>query len=409
MKNVLIVDDEKSLLLTIKAGFEAYQNKFTVHTAENGKIAVSILESIPIDLMITDLKMPEMDGFELLVYLNANYPSIPAIVMTAFGTPQIESKLKKSGMLRLLEKPVDFDELTQAILKCLDEKFKGGTLTGISLPSFLQLIEMEQNTCLMEVSIPSGEQGLLYFHQGVLYDAIFKDLKGEEAVYAMLVLDDVKISFRSLPDKRFKKKIKSNLMTLLMEGVRRKDEIDRQREEEVIPLEDEITPDKAPLAYPKKETISELVDITSQNESDSKEASKGDSTMTEMYEVLEKMKVVGGFMAVGAFSSNGEMVSEVNTSGINLGELGAIANDVLLKAQKATELMNVGRGQVVHVEAPKAHIVARCLNEATDFAATATGRAHVHMVLILDKEEGNVALGKMKMETIIQELADFFR
>ncbi len=409
MKNVLIVDDEKSLLLTIKAGFAAYQDKFTVHTAENGKIAVSILESIPIDLVVTDLKMPEMDGFELLVHLNAHYPSVPAIVMTAFGTPQIEAKLKKSGMLRLLEKPVDFDELTQAILKCLDEKFKGGTLTGISLPSFLQLIEMEQNTCLMEVSIPSGEQGLLYFHQGILYDALFKDLKGEEAVYAMLVLDDVKISFRSLPDKRFKKKIKNNLMTILMEGVRRKDEINRQRDEDIIPLENEIKPDQAPLAEPKNEAVAEVDDTTPQNESDSKEVSKGDSTMTEMYEVLEKMKVVGGFMAVGAFSSNGEMVAEVNTAGINLGELGAIANDVLLKAQKATELMNVGRGQVVHVEAPKAHIVARCLNEATDFAATATGRAHVHMVLILDKEDGNVALGKMKMETIIQELADFFR
>ncbi|MEJ2326051.1 MAG: hypothetical protein P8Y25_04165, partial [Chromatiaceae bacterium] len=48
--------------------------------------------------------------------------------------------------------------------------------------------------------------------------------------------------------------------------------------------------------------------------------------------------------------------------------------DALLKAQKTTETMNVGRGQLVHVEAPKAHVICRCLNEATDFASTAAGR-----------------------------------
>jgi hypothetical protein len=63
---------------------------------------------------------------------------------------------------------------------------------------------------------------------------------------------------------------------------------------------------------------------------------------------------------------------------------------------------------LVHVEAPKSHVICRCLNEATDFASTASGRAHVHMVLILEKE-GNVAMGKMKIASAIQEIAEFFR
>jgi predicted regulator of Ras-like GTPase activity (Roadblock/LC7/MglB family) len=130
--------------------------------------------------------------------------------------------------------------------------------------------------------------------------------------------------------------------------------------------------------------------------------------MAEMTEVLEKFKNVEGFQAAGAFSPQGEMVTAVNPAGIKLDELGALANDVLLKAQKATEIMNVGRGQVVHVEAPKAHVLARCLNEATDFAATTAGRAHVHMVVILEKD-ANVAMAKMKLDGIIQEIADFFR
>ena len=67
-----------------------------------------------------------------------------------------------------------------------------------------------------------------------------------------------------------------------------------------------------------------------------------------------------------------------------------------------------GRGQVVHVDAPKAHVIARCLNESEDCAVTAAGKAHLHMVLILSKE-GNLAMAKIRMESVIQEAAAAFR
>lgn len=403
MKHVLIVDDEESLLLTIQAGFEAYKARFTVITARNGVEASAILAATRIDLVLTDLKMPEMDGFGLLAILHNNYPEIPAIVMTAFATPEIEERLSRTAMIRMLEKPVDFDELTQLILGLIDQDFSGGTLTGISLPSFLQLIEMEQKTCLMEVKADDGQQGLLYFEKGVLYDAVLEKEKGEEAACRMLLLDNVRINFRSLPSKKLKRRIETNLMNLLMESARRKDEMDASKPE----------PDPGPgdsvIAQPATDTTS----------SDNRQAEpapgagmpdamKGDRKMADIKQTLEKFKAVEGFQAVGAFSPNGEMVAEVNVAGLNLAELGSLANDVLLKAQKATDIMNVGRGQLVHVEAPKAHIIARCLNEATDFAATASGRAHVHMVLILAKD-GNLAMAKMKVASVIQELAEYFR
>lgn len=400
MKNVLIVDDEQAILMAISDFMEEFAEKFTVTTAPNGRIASEILASVPVDLVVTDLKMPEMDGFELLAYMSAHFPDIPAVVMTAFVSPKVRSKLEGSGMLRLLEKPVDFEVLAQVIIRCIEGVPDSGTLTGISLPSFLQLIEMEQTTCLMDVTLPTGRQGLLYFNKGVLYDASFADLRGEVAVYAMLVYDDVKISFRSLPNKTYQKKIKSDLMTVLMEGARRRDEEIRIRKEETARLISARTGD---------EHTGEAEGGGAENESIYSEIRKGDQSMAEIKEVLEKLKAVGGFMAVGAFTPNGEMVADVNVAGVNLGELGALANDVLLKAQKATEMMNVGRGQVVHVEAPKAHIICRCLNESADFSATAAGKAHLHMVLILNKEDGNIAMGKMRLESVIQEVAVFFR
>jgi CheY-like chemotaxis protein len=397
MKYVLIVDDEEQLLLTMQAGFESYNDRFQILTARNGKEATALLASTRINLVVTDLKMPEMDGVELLSFLKNNFPEIPAIVMTAFGTPEIENGLLHSNMIRMLEKPVDFDELTQLILSLLEHDLTGGTLTGISVPSFLQLIEMEQNTCLMEVKAAEGEQGLLYFNKGVLYDAVYGKETGEEAVYSILMLEDVKISFRTLPSKKLKKKIDIPLMKLLMEGIRRKDERTQIQEEvESENQEQEISETVSPGPDGEAAGIDESTPM------------KGENQMANIQEVLEKFKVVDGFEAVGAFSANGEMVAECSVNGTNLAELGALANDVLLKAQKTTEIMKVGRGQLVHVEAPKAHVICRCLNEATDFAANSSGRAHVHMVLILN-QDGNVAMGKMKIASAIQEVAEFFR
>jgi len=130
--------------------------------------------------------------------------------------------------------------------------------------------------------------------------------------------------------------------------------------------------------------------------------------MSDMQSAMEDLKTVNGFVACGAFSSAGELLAEVSTTGTTIAELGAHANDVLLKSQQTTDMMGVGRGNMIHVTAPKAQILVRCLNENTDFAANEPGRAHVHMMLVLSPE-GNIALGKMKLEQTIQKVAPFCR
>ena len=85
MKNVLIVDDEETLLLIIESRFEDYKDQFNVLTAPNGKVAIEILESNVIDFVVTDLNMPILDGIELLAYMSAKFPTIPAIAIINFG------------------------------------------------------------------------------------------------------------------------------------------------------------------------------------------------------------------------------------------------------------------------------------------------------------------------------------
>jgi CheY-like chemotaxis protein len=119
MKHVLIVEDEKTVQLTLLDGLRKYEKEFRVLTAENGMIAKEVLEKLPVDLVVTDLKMPGMDGFELLSLIRRDHPYIPVIVMTAFGNPELEKWLESVGIFAYLEKPIDFEELTKKILGAL--------------------------------------------------------------------------------------------------------------------------------------------------------------------------------------------------------------------------------------------------------------------------------------------------
>ncbi len=223
MKNVLIVDDEKSLLLSIEAGFDAYKDRFRLLTAEDGKKALKILSSETVDLVVTDIRMPQMDGFELLVYMNVHFPAIPVIVMSAYGTREIEGKFESIGIVGFLDKPLDFDVLLSSIEEGLKRSTQHGSMTGISISSFTQLIAMEEKTCLLEV-FTRNRKGLFYFHQGELFDAVCGSLTGEEAAIEMMMWDQVQLSFKSLPDKKIIRRINTGLMSLLMESSRRKDE-----------------------------------------------------------------------------------------------------------------------------------------------------------------------------------------
>ena len=394
-KTILIVDDEARLLESVHAGLKEHEDRLEVITAQNGREAVEILKSIQVHLVVTDIKMPELDGFELLAHISAKYPSIPVIVMTAFNTPEIEQKLLESSRLKLLEKPLDIDELANSIFEGLKQSKEEGALTGISLPSFLQLIETEKKTCIIEVT-SNGTSGYIYFNQGVLFSAVYNELKGDEAIYAMLLFDEVEIRIKRNVKRKFKKTVEGPLMAFLMEGLRRKDEASGDYEKS----------DSPPVACFSDNEEDRLENTpTSITVTPNKE---GDNQMTDIKNALSRLADVEGFMAVGIFTPNGEMAAELNNSGLKIAELGSMANDVLLKAQKSTEMMGVGRGQLVHINAPKAQILARCYNENTDFSITEAGKAHLHLVLVLS-ESGNLAMAKMKLESVIHECAESLR
>lgn len=233
MKKVLIVDDDVVTRSLLSRVLKPHEKDFEVLTAKNGKEAASIITQQKIDLVITDLQMPEMDGFALMTYLNDHHPEIPFFIMTAFGDSEIKSKVKKIGSIKYFEKPLNIDVITDCIF---DELNAGaiGEIEGISLASFLQLIEMEKKTCTLHVKAYE-RSGIMYFLKGELMAAETADLHNLEAVYEMICWDRIKIGIENTC-KIKDKEIEQPLMSVLMEGLKKKDEKEHEDKTKKTPL-----------------------------------------------------------------------------------------------------------------------------------------------------------------------------
>lgn len=221
MKTILVVDDEKMILRLATEALGSLGADFDVKTALNGKEAVQVLDSNDVDLVLTDLKMPEMDGYELLSFMSKKFRHIPIVVMTGYGSPEIAKRLKQKGVVHYIEKPFEVDELKEVISQILSEKSKG-YIHGFTLANFLQAVEVEQKTLTLRI-VSKGRSGYLYLENGELIDAENGEgLRGEEAAIAILCWDNAEIEIQGMHNRP--RTIESSLMHILLESSKLKDE-----------------------------------------------------------------------------------------------------------------------------------------------------------------------------------------
>jgi len=224
IKNVLLVDDDTEMLYALKEGFKKYRESFAVLLAADGLQALESLKQNIISLVVTDLKMPNMDGFELLAHIMQYYPDIPVIIITGYSTPEMEQLAREGGAVGYIAKPFLIENLARQILTTLRKESEGGTLHNVSSGMFLQLIEMEQKTCTIRLEEKAGnKKGILFFNEGVLYDARVNNMQGESAAHEIFSWDAVNLSIQNGCAIK-ENTIQSDLQALILEAARRKDE-----------------------------------------------------------------------------------------------------------------------------------------------------------------------------------------
>ncbi len=119
MTTILIVDDEIVIKLILETTLR--RQNYTVVTADNGAAALSFLAKNHVDLVVTDILMPEMDGFAFLQKLRAERGSgdLPVIVLTGAQAARWETQAEQLGVDAILTKPIGSAELLRAIEEAL--------------------------------------------------------------------------------------------------------------------------------------------------------------------------------------------------------------------------------------------------------------------------------------------------
>ena len=123
---VLVVDDESLIRWSLRERLRAAG--YTVLEAETGLEAVAVFAGSPVDLMLLDLSLPELDGLGVLELVKRSHPACPVIIMTAYDSPGAAKRATSLGAAHFITKPFDFDRMISLV---------GSTLTpaGAAPPS----------------------------------------------------------------------------------------------------------------------------------------------------------------------------------------------------------------------------------------------------------------------------------
>ena len=186
LKKVLIVDDEETLTWSMAKSLSKDQDKFEVIIANNGREAVSLLKKSEIDIVISDIRMPDINGLDLLVKIRKEYPKTRVIIMTAYGSSDVQKEANRRGSLFYVEKPFEISDIRKIIIDLLGKK-KGfqGRVFGLQLTDIIQMNCLGRLTTALIIT-KDGERGVIYLNEGEIIHAECGEQKGTDAFYRIL-------------------------------------------------------------------------------------------------------------------------------------------------------------------------------------------------------------------------------
>jgi CheY-like chemotaxis protein len=111
--DLVVVDDEAKMRTMLQEAFQAIGA--TVRVAENGEDALALIAQVPSQLVVLDLKLPVMDGFDVLKQLKLRYPQIAVLIISGYYDESIDRFVKELGALAYFHKPLDLPALQRKV------------------------------------------------------------------------------------------------------------------------------------------------------------------------------------------------------------------------------------------------------------------------------------------------------
>src|SRR3989304_7943236 len=186
LKKVLIVDDEETLTWSMARSLSKDKDNYEVLIANNGREALNFLERNKVDLVITDIRMPDVNGLDLLVKIKKEYPQTKVIIMTAYGSSDVQKEANQRGSLYYVEKPFEISDIRKIIIDLIGKK-KGfrGKVFGLQLTDIIQMNCLSRVTTALTFT-KDGEKGVIYLDEGEIVHAECGEERGTDAFYKIL-------------------------------------------------------------------------------------------------------------------------------------------------------------------------------------------------------------------------------
>src|SRR4030066_680613 len=186
LKKVLIVDDEETLTWSMARSLSRDKDKYEVVIANNGREALNLLKNNEVDLVISDIRMPDINGLDLLVRVKKEYPHTKVIIMTAYGSSDVQKEANRRGSLFYIEKPFEISDIRKIIIDLIGKK-KGfqGKLVGLQLTDIIQMNCLSRVTTALTFTKDS-EKGVIYLNEGEIVHAECGEEQGTDAFYKIM-------------------------------------------------------------------------------------------------------------------------------------------------------------------------------------------------------------------------------
>jgi CheY-like chemotaxis protein len=229
VKRLLFVDDNADFLAivqTILGGIAG--EKWELYTAQNTGMALQVLQDNQVDLVVVDMHMPVVDGFQFLALLSRKHPNVPKAVMTSDVSEAHRAACLSRGAEAFLQKPAlpqdwqtIYATLSELMKSQVEEGFRG-VLRRVGLQDVLQMECLSRNSSVLEVQTRNA-QGAIYIHNGQIIHAEVGDRNGEEAFNYLMALTGGEFNLRPFTQPRTHS-ISAQWEFLLMEAARQRDE-----------------------------------------------------------------------------------------------------------------------------------------------------------------------------------------
>lgn len=190
-KRILIVDDEEDLTWSIARSLRKENEQYEIICVNSGEEALEVIRRFSLDLLITDIRMPGIDGLILLDHVNKFHPGMKVIVMTASDSAEIKNMISNDNEIFYIEKPFEITQLKKIIYQAVQKSSDNYKSRLIEMNLEDIIIHNCQKKINGNIKISNGKvNGTIHIRSGEIIHVQVGALEGEKALLNVLNWSD---------------------------------------------------------------------------------------------------------------------------------------------------------------------------------------------------------------------------